>query len=224
MKKILSLILVFAFVLILPLSLTSCGEKMGTGASEYISRDTTGRDIHFVEICVKDYGKMVLLLDATSAPRTVANFLKLVEEKFYNGLTFHRVKADFMVQGGCPNADGTGNSDEKIYGEFSYNGYYYNDLKHKYGVISMARGGNDFNSASCQFFIVNSESLNTHISLDGQYAAFGYVVEGLSVVDAITNATSHLGDSTSYTIADKSEQAVIRYIKVLKNYTIKTAE
>ncbi len=215
MKKLLSIILVFAFVLILPLSLTSCGEKMGTGACErYIDRDIEGRDIHFVEICVKDYGKMVVLLDATTAPITVANFLKLVEDRFYNGLTFHRVMSNFMIQGGDPKANGTGGSDEEIFGEFLANGHS-NDISHRRGVISMARS-DAYNSASSQFFICNADS---QYSLDGKYAAFGYVVEGLSVVDAITSATASLGDKNG-TIADKSEQAKIRYIKVLKNYTL----
>lgn len=215
MKRIISIILILTFTLMLPLSLTSCGEKMGTGACEYTtSRDIEDHEIHFVEICVKDYGKMVVLLDATTAPITVANFLKLVEEKFYNGLTFHRVISSFMIQGGDPEADGTGGSDETIFGEFFYNGHS-NNISHKRGVISMARS-DDYNSASSQFFICNADS---QYSLDGKYASFGYVVEGLSVVDAITSATASLGDDNG-TIADKGAQAKIRYIKVLDNYTL----
>lgn len=216
MKKLLSLILACAFILILPLSLASCGEEMGTGACEYATtRDIKDREIHFVEICVKDYGKMVVLLDATTAPITVANFLKLVEEKFYNKLTFHRVIQNFMIQGGDPKANGTGGSDEEIFGEFRHNGYK-NDISHKRGVISMARA-DDMNSASSQFFICNADG---QYSLDGYYAAFGYVVEGMSVVDAITNATAGLANSKTGTIANKDDQAVISYIKVLKHYTL----
>ena len=215
MRKILSLILVFAFVLILPLSLTSCFEEVGTGRCEfYADRNIEGREIHFVEICVKDYGKMVVLLDATTAPITVANFLKLVNEGFYNGLTFHRVISNFMIQGGDPKANGTGGSDEDIFGEFLYNGHS-NNISHRRGVISMARG-NSYNSASSQFFICNADS---QYSLDGKYAAFGYVVEGMSVVDAITSATAGYGDSNG-TIADKADQARIKYIRVLSNYTL----
>ena len=215
MKKLLSLILVLTFVLILPLSLTSCSEELGTGKCEYYAeRNIEGRDIHFVEICVKNYGKMIVLLDGTTAPITVANFLKLVNEGFYDGLTFHRVKSNFVIQGGDPNANGTGGSDEEIFGEFLHNGHS-NDISHRRGVISMARG-NLYDSASSQFFICNADS---QYSLDGKYAAFGYVIAGMSVVDAITYATAGLGDSNG-TIADKDEQAVIRYIKVLDNYTL----
>ena len=180
MKKIISLILVIALC---SLTLISCNEKMGTGACEFLeTRDISGRDIHYVEMCVKGYGKMVILLDATTAPITVANFLSLVESGFYDGLTFHRIIKDFMIQGGDPSGDGTGGSEEKIYGEFDANGWA-NDLSHVRGVISMARSGNSYNSASSQFFICNADASD---SLDDNYASFGYVVEGMSVVDEIT--------------------------------------
>ena len=213
MKRIVAIILLVALTVC---SLSSCGEKRGTGASAYAeTRDVSERDITFVEICVKYYGKIVVLIDATTAPKTAANFLKLVEEKFYNGLTFHRVIEDFMIQGGDPNADGTGGLDEKIEGEFLYNGFY-NDIKHLRGVISMARG-QSYNSASCQFFICNADSSH----LDYSYAAFGYVVEGMSIVDSITEETAQYGDGNGK-ISDKSKQAVIKYIKVLKNYTLES--
>lgn len=212
MKRIITLIITLALVLTIPFSLASCGEKMGTGACVYAStRSIEGRDIYYVEMCVKDYGKMVILLDATTAPRTVANFINLVNDGFYDGLTFHRVMENFMIQGGDPKADGTGGSAEKIYGEFVLNGYF-NDLSHKRGVISMARS-NAYNSASSQFFICNADST----FLDGQYAAFGYVVKGMSVVDDITEATAKYGDSNGG-IKNKSNQAVIKYVKVLDNY------
>ena len=209
---------------------------MGTGACEYLdSRDISGRDIKYVEMCVEGYGKMVILLDATTAPETVANFISLVESGFYDGLTFHRIIKDFMIQGGDPKADGTGGSDKEIVGEFDSNGHK-NDISHKYGVISMARS-NDPNSASSQFFICNADASD---SLDGSYAAFGYVVEGMSVVDATTkdvfpktdyyeyhemfeqtqNSTyyyywSQLGNGT---ISKKADQPVIKYIKVLDSW------
>ena len=132
---------------------------------------------------------MVVLLDATTAPITVANFLKLVNKGFYNGLTFHRVISNFMIQGGDPKANGTGGSDEDIFGEFLYNGHS-NNISHRRGVISMARGDN-YNSASSQFFICNADS---QYSLDGKYAAFGYVVEGMSVVDAIAGVEVDAND------------------------------
>ncbi len=179
MKKILSLFLVVSVVLC---TLVSCGEKMGTGACEYLeTRDISNRDVTYVEMCVEKYGKMVILLDATTAPVTVNNFISLVESGFYDGLTFHRVVADFMIQGGDPDGDGTGGSQKTIIGEFSENGYY-NDISHKRGVISMARS-DSYNSASSQFFICNVDASK---SLDDSYAAFGYVVEGMSVVDDIT--------------------------------------
>ena len=178
------------------------------------------KDITYVEMKVKDYGTIVLKLDREAAPETVDNFVDLVENGFYDGLTFHRVMDNFMIQGGCPNGDGRGNSGKYIKGEFSANGYD-NPISHKRGVISMARSddGNpfttdDFNSASCQFFICNEDST----FLDGNYAAFGHVVEGLDVVDSITYATVGYSDANG-AINDKSKQAVIEYVKVLDGYT-----
>ena len=183
MKKITSLILAISMIFMCLMALSSCGEKMGTGACSYLeTRNTEGRDIKYVEICVKGYGKMVVMLDATTAPKTVENFIKLAEEGFYDGLTFHRIIDGFMIQGGDPDGNGSGGSDTNIKGEFSSNGHK-NDISHIRGVISMARS-NDPNSASSQFFICHDDASS---SLDGSYAAFGYVVEGMSVVDAIVH-------------------------------------
>lgn len=113
------------------------------------------------------------------APKTVANFEKLVSEGFYNGLCFHRVISGFMIQGGDPLGNGTGGSKENIAGEFKSNGYN-NTLSHTRGVISMARS-QALNSASSQFFIMHADSN----FLDGQYAAFGKVTEGIETVDKI---------------------------------------
>ena len=124
-------------------------------------------------------GEIIVKLNASEAPITVANFQKLVSEKFYDGLTFHRIYAGFMIQGGDPDGNGTGGSDETIKGEFSANGVQ-NSLSHKRGVISMARS-NSYNSASSQFFIMHA----TNTGLDGQYAAFGEVVSGMDTVDGI---------------------------------------
>lgn len=132
-----------------------------------------------VEIKVKDYGTIKLTLDRENAPITVDNFIGLVEEGFYDGLTFHRIIDGFMIQGGDPLGNGTGGSDETIKGEFSQNGVD-NEISHKRGVISMARSS-DMDSASSQFFIVQADSTY----LDGQYAGFGYVTEGMDVVDKI---------------------------------------
>lgn len=135
--------------------------------------------IHHVTIKVKDYGEIKLELDANTAPITVSNFAKLVNEGFYDGLTFHRIISGFMIQGGDPLGNGTGGSNEEIKGEFAINGVK-NDISHKRGVISMARA-NDYNSASSQFFIVHEDST----FLDGKYAGFGKVTEGMEIVDKI---------------------------------------
>ena len=127
-------------------------------------------------------------VDEKAAPITTANFLKLVKEGFYDGLTFHRVISGFMVQGGDPTGTGTGGSKDTIKGEFASNGYN-NPLKHTRGVISMARTM-DPNSASSQFFIMHADAPH----LDGQYAAFGKVVEGMGVIDQIAASRTDFRD------------------------------
>ena len=122
------------------------------------------------------------------APKTVKNFVKLVEEGFYDGLTIHRIVPGFVIQGGDPLGNGTGGSDEHIKGEFLQNGVK-NDLAHERGVVSMARAS-DFDSASSQFFIVLEDAPH----LDGSYAAFGKVVEGMDVVDAIAATKTDYSD------------------------------
>ena len=136
--------------------------------------------IYYADIEIQDYGTITVQLDQASAPITAANFVSLAESGFYDGLTFHRIIEGFMMQGGDPNGDGTGGSDETIVGEFTDNGYD-NALSHTRGAISMARSS-DYDSASSQFFIVHEDS---SASLDGQYAVFGYVTEGMDVVDAV---------------------------------------
>lgn len=168
MKRIFSLFLVLAALTAALLVFPACGDKPDTST-------------HRVAIEVQDYGTIELELYPTKAPITVANFEKLVKEGFYDGLTFHRVVKNFMIQGGDPKGDGSGGSDKTIKGEFSQNGFTRNDIKHERGVISMARSSND--SASSQFFIVHKDSF----SLDGNYAAFGRVTSGMDVVDAIAN-------------------------------------
>ena len=139
--------------------------------------------LHYAIIEVKNYGTIKLELDADTAPITVANFIKLANEGFYNGLTFHRIIDGFMIQGGDPLGNGTGGSSEKIKGEFNLNGVK-NNISHVRGVISMARSS-AYNSASSQFFIVHEDST----FLDGQYAAFGRVTEGIEIVDKICENT-----------------------------------
>ncbi len=132
--------------------------------------------------------KIKLELYADKAPITVENFLKLVGEGFYDGIIFHRVIKDFMIQGGDPTGTGMGGAKEKIKGEFLMNGVA-NDLRHERGVISMARAQNP-NSASSQFFIVHKDSF----FLDGQYAAFGRVTEGMDAVDEIAETPTDFSD------------------------------
>ena len=122
------------------------------------------------------------------APQSVANFVSLCENHFYDGLIFHRVIPGFMIQGGCPDGTGMGGPGYCIKGEFFFNGFK-NDLKHKRGVLSMARSSSP-NSAGSQFFIMHQDAKH----LDGQYAAFGKVTSGMDVVDAIAKTRTGMQD------------------------------
>ena len=182
MKKKFSFLLVLA---VLVMGLSACGGSKSDTTSETKatkapkatetaeatkkpeSKTTDTKGKHHAKIKVKDYGTIEVELDGDTAPITVANFIKLVNEKFYDGLTFHRIMSGFMIQGGDPLGNGTGGSDETIKGEFSSNGVE-NNISHKRGVISMARSS-DPDSASSQFFIMYQDSTY----LDGEYAAFG---------------------------------------------------
>ena len=141
-----------------------------------------------VVITMENGGEIRLELDASAAPKTVENFLKLVKDGFYDGLTFHRVIPGFMIQGGCPLGTGTGGPGWTIVGEFDANGHK-NPILHKRGVISMARAASP-NSAGSQFFIMHADAPH----LDGQYAAFGRVVSGMEVVDEIAAAQTDWSD------------------------------
>ena len=162
----------------------------GKGNVSYIIDDVeyveTDEQTNLVKIDVKNMGIIIAELYPEIAPITVENFKKLVSEKFYDGLMFHRIDKDFMIQTGDPTESGSGGSKDKIKGEFAQNGVD-NDLSHTRGVLSMARrGGNpdtekEMNSASSQFFIVHKDST----FLDGNYAAFGKVIHGIDVVDKV---------------------------------------
>ena len=141
-----------------------------------------------VVIEMENGGIIELELYPEAAPKTVANFLKLVGQGFYDGLIFHRVIPGFMIQGGDPLGNGMGGADENIVGEFKANGYE-NPIKHTRGVISMARAYNP-NSASSQFFIMHANAPH----LDGQYAAFGKVTSGMEVVDEIASIPTDYSD------------------------------
>jgi peptidyl-prolyl cis-trans isomerase B (cyclophilin B) len=144
----------------------------------------------YVLIEVAEYGTILVRLYPDVAPETVENFKKLVSEGFYDGLIFHRVIEDFMIQGGDPEGNGTGGSETKIKGEFSKNGFE-NNLKHTRGVVSMARSGQP-DSASSQFFICHKTAGVSH--LDGNYASFGFVVYGMDVVDEIAEVKVNSAD------------------------------
>ncbi|MCQ2799660.1 MAG: peptidylprolyl isomerase [Bacilli bacterium] len=139
-------------------------------------------------LSVKNFGDIKIELDYENAPNTCANFVYLVNKGFYDGLTFHRVIKNFMIQGGCPIGNGTGGPGHAIKGEFRVNGFK-NNLKHSRGVISMARSQR-FDSAGSQFFICDKDDF----FLDGQYAAFGKVIEGMEVVDKIASVPTGMYD------------------------------
>ncbi len=221
MKKKFSFLLVLA---VLVMGLSACGSSKSDTTSETKatkapkatetaevtkepeSKTTDTKGKHHAKIKVKNYGTIEVELDGDTAPITVANFIKLVNEKFYDGLTFHRIMSGFMIQGGDPLGNGTGGSDETIKGEFSSNGVE-NNISHKRGVISMARSS-DPDSASSQFFIMHQDSTY----LDGEYAAFGKVTKGMKVVDKICeDATPTDGNGT----IEKADQPVIESIRMV---------
>lgn len=167
------------------------------------STEVTGD--YYAVIDVADYGTITVALDSEAAPTTVENFVSLAEQGFYDGLTFHRIIDGFMIQGGDPNGDGSGGSEETITGEFSDNGYE-NDLSHTRGAISMARS-DDYDSASSQFFIVQEDSTY----LDGSYACFGYVTDGMDFVDQICEDAEPTDDNGTI---EAEDQPVITSITI----------
>ena len=201
LKKNLGLLgaLLAVLIALVVVPLAGCGSSSGSGESassadssssatsdatdEASSDDPYATGTHHATIEVENYGTIEVALNANVAPITVSNFCKLANEGFYDGLTFHRIIDGFMIQGGDPNGDGTGGSDQTIKGEFSENGVS-NPISHVRGTISMARSS-AYDSASSQFFIMQK----TTTSLDGQYAAFGTVTSGMEIVDAICENT-----------------------------------
>lgn len=161
---------------------------------------------HHAEMVIKDYGTIALELDADVAPITVENFAQLVNEGFYNGLTFHRIISGFMMQGGDPQGTGMGGSDKEIKGEFAANGVK-NNISHTRGVISMARA-TAYDSASSQFFIVHQDSK----FLDGNYAGFGRVTSGIEIVDKIC-ADAKVEDNNGTVL--KANQPIIEKITMI---------
>ena len=187
-------------ILLIIISLIAIGTMCGCGGNSLL------KGLHHVNIIIKDYGTISVELDADTAPITTTNFINLAKEGFYDGLTFHRIISGFMIQGGDPQGNGYGGSDNKIKGEFNANNIN-NDIKHVRGVISMARG-NDYDSASSQFFIVQKD----YPSLDGKYAAFGHVTSGIEIVDSIVENTK-VEDKNGTVL--KENQPVIEKIIVI---------
>ncbi len=162
----------------------------------------------YVEMEVENYGTILLELDGKAAPVTVTNFVNLVNDKFYDGITFHRIMDGFMIQGGDPTGTGYNGSGTTITGEFAQNGYD-NPISHTAGTISMARSG-DPNSASSQFFICVADDQ----FLDGSYAAFGHVIEGMDVCLKIASDAKPVDDNGTI---KPEEQPVIKYAKVVEH-------
>ncbi|MBQ4510113.1 MAG: peptidylprolyl isomerase [Clostridia bacterium] len=169
---------------------------------------------HHAAIEVEGYGTIHIELYGEEAPETVNNFVMLAEKGFYDGLTFHRIMDNFMIQGGDPKGNGTGGyevdgKEQNIKGEFKENGVE-NDIKHVRGTISMAREGANMNSASSQFFIVHQTSANNTASLDNKYAAFGMVTSGMQIIDKICYDV----EEGSNGAVDKADQPVIKSISI----------
>ena len=175
MKKTLSIIL----AVLLALTVAGCGSAKTESAPPAAGDAAPAGGVHHAKITIKDYGTITVELNGDAAPVTVDNFMKLAKAGFYNGLTIHRIIDGFMIQGGDPEGTGRGGSKDRIKGEFSSNGVN-NPISHVKGVISMARA-QDPNSASSQFFITVADATY----LDGSYAAFGTVTDGMDVAEKI---------------------------------------
>jgi peptidyl-prolyl cis-trans isomerase B (cyclophilin B) len=228
MKKFEKLYLIIIILVIIALIATLC--------YGYYKKYTMEVKNPIATMEVENFGTIKIELYPEIAPETVANFITLANNGFYDGLTFHRVVSGFMIQGGDPNGDGTGSptindlkndGDETKYsitGEFIANGYKNNTLKHQEGVISMARSDytsysstlteESYNSAGSQFFIMTAD--NT--SLDGYYAAFGKVIEGLDIVHQIEAVEVQTTDESS----ESSEASTPVNAPVITSITVET--
>ena len=207
MRKLLSICLAALLVL----SLAGCGKTSVVGITTTskapaANEESQGVGTHHAEIEIQDYGTITVELDGDAAPITVQNFMDLANDGFYDGLTFHRIISGFMMQGGDPNGNGTGGSENTIKGEFSANGVE-NPLSHTRGAISMARAQAP-DSASSQFFICHADST----FLDGQYACFGYVTDGMDVVDAVCEAAQPTDDNGTI---PADQQPVITEVRMI---------
>jgi len=207
MKKNVLFILIFSFLLVT----TGCNSnrpvinpnRVEINLDEFV---IPNENLPVILIDFEEFGHVIAQLYPEYAPITVENFLSLVDEGFYDGLTFHRIINRFMIQGGDPDGTGMGGSGTQIIGEFSNNGID-NPIEHRRGVLSMARAF-DFNSASSQFFIMHADSPH----LDGGYAGFGSVIEGIEIIDRVVASVNPI--DRNGTVVDE-EQPVIRQIRLL---------
>lgn len=168
---------------------------------------TPPKELPIATIVIKNYGTIEAELYPHIAPNTVNNFISLANNGFYDGLTFHRIIKDFMIQGGDPNGNGSGGPGYSIKGEFTKNKFK-NDLKHTEGVLSMARSQNK-NSGGSQFFIMTKDSPH----LDGQYAAFGKIIKGIDIVHEIENIKTGNNDKPEKDIVIESIKVDTKGIK-----------
>lgn len=218
MKKLFLIIL----TVVLSVSFFSCDDKkdssLGGNKKDYNVKNIDGYIVeeselptNYVRIVMKNGDAMLVELYPDDAPITVANFKQLVTDKYYDGITFHRIVPGFVIQGGDPDGDGYSNNDRPtIKGEFRNNGVN-NTIKHERGVLSMARNGYDFNSASTQFFIVHQTSENNTLSLDGQYAAFGKLLAGYGTLDKIASVKTGNNDKPK----SKQQMAEVRFVNIV---------
>ncbi len=205
MKKFISVV---GMIILMMSIFAGCGGKEATDQSA----DNTKASIETIEIVmeIQDIGEMTFELYPEYAPKTVDNFVKLADEGFYDGIIFHRIIKNFMAQGGDPLGNGTGGAENTIEGEFYNNGFKQNTLTHERGVISMARSSKP-NSASSQFFIMDANNFG----LDGDYAAFGRLIEGEDVLDQIM-ATPVKKHPSTKEMSVPTEEVKIKTITVIK--------
>lgn len=171
--------MMFMFLIVLVLIIYGCQSDVENNNESNNTTNNNDEEKPLVTMTMEDGGEVEIELYPNKAPNTVNNFIALIEDNFYDGLIFHRVIPDFMIQGGDPEGTGMGDPGYSIKGEFSSNDFD-NDLKHEPGVLSMARS-QDPDSAGSQFFIVTGDGSH----LDGEYAAFGKVIDGMDVVEDI---------------------------------------
>lgn len=204
-KKICILLLLIALLV----TITGCGKKdFKNGSIENMKYEETEEVTNYVKLVTNKEKVIIMELYPEIAPITVQNFQKLVQEKFYDGLIFHRVIQNFMIQTGDPMGTGMGGSEQTIKGEFK-NNKFDNNLKHEKGIVSMARRGDDMNSASSQFFICVSDNVSY---LDGDYAAFGKVIAGYEAAEQISKVKTDENDKPKTTQKIES----MRFVKITK--------